>query len=119
MDRGSFRALAVAAGDGAGPHMVKMAHVVVRSRLRGRSPRALTALSLRTGGLGHCEFEYWSSLSKCADVSEWIYFLHPPRDDFAATITEEEAETWSHHFLRSNNSSQRASWSLPVRRSVA
>ena len=46
MDRGSFRALAVAAGDGAGSHMVKMAHVVVRSRLRGkvtkRAPRAVT-----------------------------------------------------------------------------
>jgi uncharacterized protein YciI len=22
-------------------------------------------------------------------MSEWIYFIHPPRDDFAATMTEE------------------------------
>jgi hypothetical protein len=40
MDRGSFRALAVAAGDGAGSHMVKMAHVVVRSRRRGKVPES-------------------------------------------------------------------------------
>jgi uncharacterized protein YciI len=33
-------------------------------------------------------------------VSEWIYFLHPPRDDFAVTITDEEQEIWRHHFLR-------------------
>ena len=24
-------------------------------------------------------------------MAEWIYFLHPPRDDFAATMTDEEA----------------------------
>lgn len=24
-------------------------------------------------------------------MSEWIYFIHPPREDFVATITEEEA----------------------------
>ena len=24
-------------------------------------------------------------------MSEWIYFIHPPRDDFAATMTDEEA----------------------------
>ena len=33
-------------------------------------------------------------------MSEWIYFLHPPRDNFAATITDEEEEIWQHHFLR-------------------
>ena len=33
-------------------------------------------------------------------MSEWIYFLHPPRDDFAATMTEEEAEIWREHFAR-------------------
>ena len=49
-------------------------------------------------------------------MSEWIYFLHPPRDDFAATMTEEEEEEgeeeeeegeeeeeeeiWRHHFSR-------------------
>jgi uncharacterized protein YciI len=50
--------------------------------------------------LGHPGFECRSRLSKCSDMSEWIYFLHPPRDDFAATITEEEEEIWRHHFLR-------------------
>ena len=33
-------------------------------------------------------------------VSEWIYFLHPPRDNFAATITGAEEEIWQRHFLR-------------------
>jgi uncharacterized protein YciI len=31
-------------------------------------------------------------------MSEWIYFLHPPRDDFAATMTEKEGEVWAEHF---------------------
>jgi uncharacterized protein YciI len=31
-------------------------------------------------------------------VAEWIYFLHPPRDDFAATMTEAEREVWAAHF---------------------
>jgi uncharacterized protein YciI len=31
-------------------------------------------------------------------VAEWIYFLHPPREDFAATMTEDEREVWSRHF---------------------
>ncbi len=31
-------------------------------------------------------------------MSEWIYFLHPPRDDFAATMTDEEEEVWAVHF---------------------
>jgi uncharacterized protein YciI len=33
-------------------------------------------------------------------MAEWIYFLHPPRDDFAATMTEEEQEVWGRHFER-------------------
>lgn len=33
-------------------------------------------------------------------MAEWIYFLHPPRDDFAATMTEQESEVWSRHFVR-------------------
>jgi uncharacterized protein YciI len=33
-------------------------------------------------------------------VSEWIYFLHPPRDDFAATMTAEEQAVWAEHFQR-------------------
>lgn len=33
-------------------------------------------------------------------MAEWIYFLHPPRDDFAATMTDEEQEVWGRHFVR-------------------
>lgn len=33
-------------------------------------------------------------------MAEWIYFIHPPRDDFAATMTEEEVEVWGVHFER-------------------
>jgi uncharacterized protein YciI len=31
-------------------------------------------------------------------VTEWIYFIHPPRDDFAATMTAEEKSVWAEHF---------------------
>jgi uncharacterized protein YciI len=33
-------------------------------------------------------------------VTEWIYFLHPPREDFAATMTAEEKAVWAEHFER-------------------
>jgi len=33
-------------------------------------------------------------------MSEWIYFIHPPRSDFAATMTEEERDVWGVHFER-------------------
>ncbi|MEY2475463.1 MAG: hypothetical protein QOG87_778 [Actinomycetota bacterium] len=33
-------------------------------------------------------------------MAEWIYFLHPPRDDFAATMTDSEALVFSAHFDR-------------------
>ena len=33
-------------------------------------------------------------------MAEWIYFIHPPRDNFAATMTEEEKHVWSAHFQR-------------------
>jgi uncharacterized protein YciI len=33
-------------------------------------------------------------------VPEWIYFIHPPRDDFAATMTAEEKAAWAQHFER-------------------
>lgn len=33
-------------------------------------------------------------------MSEWIYFIHPPRDDFAATMTDEERDVWGVHFER-------------------
>jgi uncharacterized protein YciI len=39
------------------------------------------------------------ALSEAA-MSEWIYFLHPPRDDFAATMTPEERAVWGEHFER-------------------
>ena len=33
-------------------------------------------------------------------MAEWIYFLHAPREDFAATMTEEEQHVWGEHFER-------------------
>ena len=33
-------------------------------------------------------------------VAEWIYFIHPPRDDFAATMTDAEKQVWSAHATR-------------------
>lgn len=33
-------------------------------------------------------------------MAEWIYFIHPPREDFAATLTAEEDEAWARHFVR-------------------
>ncbi len=29
-----------------------------------------------------------------------MYFIHPPREDFAATMTAAEAEVWERHFAR-------------------
>ena len=33
-------------------------------------------------------------------MAEWIYFIHAPREDFAATMTEREQEVWGVHFER-------------------
>ena len=33
-------------------------------------------------------------------MAEWIYFLHVPREDFAATMTAEEKRAWVLHFER-------------------
>jgi uncharacterized protein YciI len=33
-------------------------------------------------------------------MPEWIYFIHPPRDDFAATMTDAEQAVWAEHFAR-------------------
>ena len=33
-------------------------------------------------------------------MAEWIYFIHPPREDFAATMTPEEEAVWDVHFER-------------------
>jgi uncharacterized protein YciI len=31
-------------------------------------------------------------------MSEWVYLLHPPRENFAATMTDEEAAAFKGHF---------------------
>jgi uncharacterized protein YciI len=33
-------------------------------------------------------------------VAEWIYFIHPPRENFAATMTDEERNVWRDHFAK-------------------
>jgi uncharacterized protein YciI len=33
-------------------------------------------------------------------MSEWIYFIHAPRENFAATMTAEEEAVWEEHFDR-------------------
>ncbi|WP_345762597.1 YciI family protein [Diaminobutyricibacter sp. McL0608] len=33
-------------------------------------------------------------------MSDWVYFIHPPREDFAETMTEAEDEAWERHFAR-------------------
>jgi uncharacterized protein YciI len=33
-------------------------------------------------------------------MAEWIYFIHPPRENFAATMTDEEQQVWGVHFQR-------------------
>ena len=33
-------------------------------------------------------------------MAEWIYFIHPSREDFAATMTAEEDRVWGEHFER-------------------
>ena len=30
-------------------------------------------------------------------MNEWVYFLHAPREDFIATMTDEEREVWGRH----------------------
>lgn len=31
-------------------------------------------------------------------MEDWIYFMHPPRENFAATMTEAEQEVFGRHF---------------------
>ena len=31
-------------------------------------------------------------------MEQWVYFIHAPRDDFAATMTDDERATWAEHF---------------------
>jgi uncharacterized protein YciI len=33
-------------------------------------------------------------------MAEWVYFIHPPRDNFAETMTDEERSVWGTHFER-------------------
>ena len=33
-------------------------------------------------------------------MAEWIYFIHAPREDFGATMTEAEQAVWGEHFER-------------------
>jgi uncharacterized protein YciI len=33
-------------------------------------------------------------------MAEWIYFLHTSREDFAATMTDDERRVWGLHFER-------------------
>lgn len=33
-------------------------------------------------------------------MAEWIYFIHPPRENFAATMTDQETGVWRTHFAR-------------------
>ena len=33
-------------------------------------------------------------------MAEWIYFIHPPRENFAATMTDEENAVWGIHLER-------------------
>lgn len=33
-------------------------------------------------------------------METWIYFINPPRDDFAETMTPAEEEAWGRHWAR-------------------
>jgi uncharacterized protein YciI len=33
-------------------------------------------------------------------MAEWVYFIHPPRDDFAETMTDPEQQAWGRHWER-------------------
>jgi uncharacterized protein YciI len=33
-------------------------------------------------------------------MAEWIFFLHTPRENFAATMTDDERRVWGEHFSR-------------------
>jgi uncharacterized protein YciI len=43
-------------------------------------------------GPGACEYRRL--------MAEWIYIIHPPRENFAATMTEAEQAVWSRHWER-------------------
>ena len=33
-------------------------------------------------------------------MSEWVYFIHAPRENFGATMTDAEQQVWGVHFER-------------------
>ena len=33
-------------------------------------------------------------------MDTWLYFIHPPREDFAETMTDAENEVWGRHWAR-------------------
>ena len=33
-------------------------------------------------------------------METWIYFIHPPRENFAETMTDAESEVWGRHWER-------------------
>jgi uncharacterized protein YciI len=33
-------------------------------------------------------------------MAEWLYFIHAPRENFGATMTDEEQQVWGLHFER-------------------
>lgn len=33
-------------------------------------------------------------------MPDWIYFIHPPRENFAETMSDEESAVWQRHFER-------------------
>ena len=33
-------------------------------------------------------------------MAEWVYFIQPPRENFAETMTDEERAVWATHFER-------------------
>jgi kynurenine formamidase len=45
-------------------------------------------------------FDEAAAAGQTRPVTAWIYFLHPPRDDFAATMTADEKTVWAEHFQR-------------------
>ncbi len=57
-----------------------------------------TVLSHGEGFPGHGGEGYGEGES--TGMAEWIYFIHPPRDNFAATMTAEEKRVWTVHCER-------------------
>ena len=63
-------------------------------RLRAREPAGRASPASSGSSTGR------PSARRAADMAEWIYFIHPPRDNFAATMTDEEKAVWGVHFER-------------------